>query len=304
MNFQVPDASEILDLAMDDRAIVRARRHGNPDGVRLYVSNGNGFATDGYYPFWSLLAERFDLIVFDVRNHGWNPPAGGEGHNYPQFVRDIGTIVHEVTERLGRRPSVGVFHSMSARAAMKHAVEVGYLWDGLVLFDPPSLPPEGHDLYEPMCKFEHALVKWAGERRDRYGDPSELAAEYAALRAHADWVEGAHQIMAESVLHQEPATGDWVLTCRRELEAAIYLAAIELDLWPIAAEMGGPVKLIGADPDTPHPAPTAAANQALAREGGYDYAAVPGTGHLLQIQKPAECAALLTEFVDGLGLGG
>ena len=304
MSFQVPDASEILDLAMDDRAIVRVRRHGNPNGTRLYLSNGNGFAIDGYYPFWSLLAERFDLIVFDVRNHGWNPPAGDEGHNYPQFVRDIETIFRAVTDRLGARPSIGVFHSMSARAAMKHALEVGWVWDALVLFDPPNLPPPGHELYEPMCKFEHALVKWAGGRRDHYGDPLELAAEYASLRAHADWVAGAHQLMAESVLHQEPSTGDWVLSCPRELEAAIYLAAIELNLWPMAAQFGGPVKLVGADPEAAHPSPTARANQVLAREGGYDYQSIPGTGHLLQIQQPAECAALLTAYLDKLGIGG
>src|SRR5213080_3484037 len=60
---------------MGDGAIVRVRRHGRRDGTRMFVSNGNGFAIDGYVPFWGPLAERFDVIAFDMRNHGANPLA-------------------------------------------------------------------------------------------------------------------------------------------------------------------------------------------------------------------------------------
>jgi hypothetical protein len=55
---------------MGDGAVIRVRRHGRPAGIRLFLSNTNGFAIDGYYPFWGPLAERFDLIAFDFRNRG------------------------------------------------------------------------------------------------------------------------------------------------------------------------------------------------------------------------------------------
>ena len=38
------------------------RRHGNPVGARLVLSHANGLAADAYYPFWSLLCDRFDPI--------------------------------------------------------------------------------------------------------------------------------------------------------------------------------------------------------------------------------------------------
>ena len=60
------------------------------------------------------------------------------------------------------------------------------------------------------------------------------------------------------------ATGDWVLTCPRELEASIYLAAMTLDLWPGCKEFAGPVKLIGADPKMRGALGPAFANRALA----------------------------------------
>ena len=39
---------------MGDGATIRVRMHGNPDGPRIILGNGNGFAADGYFPFWSL----------------------------------------------------------------------------------------------------------------------------------------------------------------------------------------------------------------------------------------------------------
>ena len=37
-------------------------------------------------------------------------------------------------------------------------------------------------------------------------------------------------------------------------------------------------------------------------DGGYDYSFVEGTGHLLQVEKPLECALLTIEFLARHGL--
>ena len=70
-----------------------------------------------------------------------------------------------------------------------------------------------------------------------------------------------------------------------------------LDLWPKASALGGPVMLIGCDPDMPGAPATGAANRALGTENGYDYMAVPNTGHLQQIERPDACADLLADFL-------
>jgi pimeloyl-ACP methyl ester carboxylesterase len=301
MDAHVPPPDATLDLVMGDGAVVRVRRYARAGAVRLFVANGNGFASDGYYPFWGPLAAQFELVVFDARNHGWNPPAasGRDGHTYAQMTLDLARIVREVTGRFGARRSVGAFHSMSARAAMKHAVELGFPWEALVLFDPPSVPPPGHPLHDTMDAFERRLADWAMGRPDHFDDPAELAAQYAATRAHATWVAGAHALMARAVLRRDPA-GGWTLACPRELEASIYLQAMTLNLWPPAAACGGPVALIAADPEARGAPGPAFANRALAEEGGYDYAAIPGTGHLLQIQKPEECRQAMLRFLEKL----
>lgn len=302
MPFTLPEPNRSFDLTMDDGAVIRIRRHGNPDGVRLFISHGNGFAIDGYLPFWGPLRERFDLILFDFRNHGLNPRIVGDGHNYNRMSRDLELIYLGVSQELGKRTSVGVFHSMSGRTAMKHAVEIGWCWDALVLFDPPNLPPADHWHHETMCAFERRLVDFAINRPERFKDPMELASNYAENRGHARWVDGAHELMARAVLRRDEDSDEWVLSCQREMEALIYLEAMTMDLWPRYEEYGGPVKLIGADPDLERPGPTAIANKALAEEGGYVYEAIPGAGHMLQIEAPEACRRAMLSFFEDLGL--
>jgi pimeloyl-ACP methyl ester carboxylesterase len=301
---ELPAPIETFDVAMGDGAVIRVRRHGQPDGVRLFVSNGNGFAVDGYYPFWGPLADRLEVIAFDVRNHGVNPRAssGKDGHTYAQMTLDLERVIREVTARLGQKPGVGAFHSMSARTAMKHAVELGFPWAALILFDPPNVPPAGHRAYEIMDVFERRLAEWALGRPDHFADPSELARQYAETRAHRTWVPGAHALMARAVLQRDEAGDGWRLSCPRELEASIYLQAMTLNLWPPYEAYGGPVKLIGADPEAPGAPGPAFANKALAEDLGYAYEAIPGTGHLLQIQKPVECRRAMLSFLDEHGI--
>lgn len=300
----VPAPSDAFDAAMSDGAVLKVRRHGTPEGLRLYVSHGNGFAVDAYYPFWSLLCDRFDVVVFDMRNHGRNAPSGADGHTYYRMARDIGEVVEATEARLGSGPKVGVFHSMSSRAAMKHAVELEWIWDALVLFDPPNVPPKDHPLYPAMRTFELRLVEFAANRQERFEDPAELAAYYAESRAHQSWVAGAHDLMARAVLRENASNGGWSLTCPPEYEASIYLAALTMHLWPRADAYAGPVKLIGADPELEKGPPTGRANQALAEEGGYTYEAIPGCGHMLQLERPHECVQAVLSYLSDLGLHG
>jgi pimeloyl-ACP methyl ester carboxylesterase len=304
MTLQIPEPRNSFDLTMGDGAIIRVRQHGNPDGPRIFFGNGNGFGADGYYAFWGPLCDRFDVTVFDFRNHGRNPLAasGLAGHNYAQMTLDLERVFREVTARDGEKTNIGIFHSMAGRTAMKHAVEIGFRWDVLFLFDPPNVPLPGHPEYERMDVFEHKLADWAMHRPDRFKDPSELAEQYRANRAHSTWVEGTHELMARAVLREDPEQGGWALSCPREFEASIYLQAMTLNLWPSAAELGGPVKLIAGDPEAKGAPGPAFANRALGEDSGYHYECIPGTGHLLQVQKPEECRQAMFTFLKEQGI--
>src|SRR5712692_1164344 len=129
MNLIVPTPSQTFDVELEDGAKIRIRRHGNRDGVRILVSHGNGFAADAYLPLWQHLIAKYDVLVFDFRNHGQNIPVEPPNHNYAQFTRDLECVLQAVNGRLGKKATVGIFHSMSGHAAMKHAIEIGWRWD-------------------------------------------------------------------------------------------------------------------------------------------------------------------------------
>lgn len=302
MSLQVPTPHLTFDVPLEDGARIRVRRHGNPDGVRLFISHGNGYAINGYLPFWQQFLDRFDVIVFDFRNHGENIPVTPANHTYQQLCRDLERVYQDVTAQLGARKSVGVFHSMSGRTAMKHALEVGFRWDALVLFDPPNMPPASHPLFPGMQAFEARLIEFARNRRTHFASIDELATDFANSRVGQRWVPGVHELMARSVLRRNPAGEGYVLVCDPANEAGIYAQATSLNLWPHASDFRGPVKLIGADPDLKGGPPTGRANQALGTENGFDYSFVPGTGHLLQVENPDACAHQTLMFLKDCAL--
>ena len=297
----VPAPHAIIEVVAADGARIKVRRHGNPRGPRLMLSHGNGFAMDRYFNFWSRFLDDFDVVVFDMRSHGRNPRAEPPNHDYEHMVPDLEAVCRAVTDEFGEKPIAGLFHSMSGQAAMLQALAGRSEFATLILFDPPDVPPPGHPVRGKMEDYEHKLARWTQQRRTHFDDPSELAREYASTRSGQRWAEGAADFMARAVLQPDLA-GGWRLACPTELEASMYLQVIPLGLWPKRRDFAMPVRLIGADPDKPFPAATALSNRALAAEGGFDYDAIPGTTHLLQLEEPAACAEAALKFLSQVGL--
>jgi pimeloyl-ACP methyl ester carboxylesterase len=152
----VPPPTRIVDLSMSDGAIIRVRQYGNRGRLRLALSHGNGLAINAYLPFWDRLALDFELLLFDIRNHGESPLSDLAAHNWQRIAQDMGQIFEGIQNHFGRAPTVGVFHSLSAIAALLHGINAGPTWDALVLFDPPLYPPDGHYI-QSLLALEFAL---------------------------------------------------------------------------------------------------------------------------------------------------
>jgi pimeloyl-ACP methyl ester carboxylesterase len=301
MSLTVPAPHAVIEVTNEDGVRFRVRRHGAAFGPRLMVSHGNGFAVDGYFNFWSRFLGRFDVVVFDMRSHGQNPRADPTHHDYAHMTRDLDAICRAVADEFGPKPTAGLFHSMSAQCAILQALAAKSEFAALALFDPPNVPRPGHAVRVKMAEYEHKLAHWARHRRTHFDGPLALAHDYASTRSGQRWAAGTAELMARAVLQPDPA-GGWALACPKELEASMYLQGIQLGLWPKSRQLAMSVKLIGADPDTPYPAATGLSNRALAIEGGFDYIAIRGTSHLLQLEEPDICADVALEFLDAIRL--
>ena len=171
-------------------------------------------------PFWQPFCRDYEVVLVDFRNHGQSDRSSTASHTYGQLARDLDLIADGIEAEWGRRTTVAVMHSFSARTAMKHAIEIGWRWDALMLFDPPDVPLKGHPLYASMEVFENKLTEWAKGRRRRFDSVGELTEEYKQSRATGRWVAGEHELMARSVLRQSPDGSGYELTCAPENEAA------------------------------------------------------------------------------------
>jgi pimeloyl-ACP methyl ester carboxylesterase len=183
---------------------------------------------------------------------------------------------------------------------MKRALIHGWLWEAMVLFDPPMVPPPGHRLHDECDREMRLLSHWAMRRQDRFDDPAELAGQLAATRGFAGWVAGAHALAARAVLRRDGEA--WVLACPGELEARIYEGNGTIDIWPQASDFERPVLVVASDPEHAAAQTPATSCRALAEECGFPYVSIPGTGHFLQIEEPERCAAEVLDFAAGIGM--
>ena len=259
-DWSLPEPLETVDARMTDGTVITLRRHGNPDGRRLLLSHGNGLAIDLYYPFWSLLADDFDIIIHDLRNHGWNSVGELRDHTVPTFARDLDSILETIADRFGEKPTAGVFHSVSALAALLSPAR-GSGYSALVLFDPPLCQPgKGHQEFETAAKQISALTR---RRSPRFATSQTLIDLVQFMPAFRGAVPGIAELLASTTLREDPG-GDGFedSNCAPpEYEAQIvdyaniYAVSVEFDKFRC------PVKVIGADPDHPLLVPADARSQ-------------------------------------------
>ena len=293
--WRVPEPRSVHEVAVDAETTILVRRHGNPDGPRLVLSHGNGMAIDLYYPFWSRLLDDFDLVMYDLRNHGWNRVSSLAGHNVPTLIADHDIVLEAIEGKWGEKPQAGVFHSVSALVTLLSPGR-GQRYSALVLYDPPICKP-GRSHRE----FEESAAEIAGlarRRTEKFKRREDFAAILPLLPVLRRFVPGAYDLMTMTVLRASEDEG-FELRCPREYEAqivdfaSVYGVAVDFD------SLVCPVKVIGADPTLPFSyLPTLDLSDILS----VDYDFLPDATHFLQLEKPAECAESLRQYLIAQGL--
>jgi pimeloyl-ACP methyl ester carboxylesterase len=298
--FSIPNPAEIVLQIMRDGAEIRLRRYGNPGSTRLVLSHGNGLAINSYAPFWLPLAEQFDVIVFDVRNHGENARHEPDRHRMDVIAEDFEEIFQAIQKHFGSAPTVGVFHSLSAIASLQHALKYGRRWAALALFDPPIYPMDGHPLQVEHMADMTAHIQRTNRRPQRYDRPENFARQLARRPAFARLVPEGAMLLARHTLRAAPE-GGWELSNPRELEARIFEAQNDATLWPRMRALTIPVILICGDPALPETSPATRVAAAIHDDLGIEYVSIPQTTHFLQIEKPQACREALISFLDKHG---
>ncbi len=303
----LPAPLATAEVRMEDGALIIIRRHGNPNGPRIVLSHGNGFSADLYYPFWSLLIDRFDVVIYDIRSHGWNPVSDLQAHNFWTFVNDNVAILATIDRCFGGKPTIGVYHSMSALIAILHAQQYGKFvgrqgnkaghFAALVLFDPPLKLPRGTFL--DMESMEYKMSSYTLQRRSRFESREAFTRILNDKSSFTRLAPGVTELFAETVLRPCADGAGFELCCPIEHEAKAWEY---FSCWVEYSEIENiacPVKVIGADPTERFSFIPSSKIDNIIR---LDYDFVPETTHLLILEKPEECATLTLEFLENIEL--
>ena len=291
----IPEPLSIHEVGLDNDAVTAVRRHGNPDaGTRLVLSHGNGLAVDLYYPFWSLFAQDFDLMVYDLRNHGWNAVGARREHHIPKLMRDHDLVLEAIDRRYGAKPTVGVFHSLSALVSL---LSEGDGYAALVLFDPPICKPSGGEReFDEACE---RVARRVSRRGHQFRSEEEFADLLSYMPGFLRVLPGVRQLMASTTLRRRPDGDGFELRCPRDYEAQIIDYVRSYAPWLDLTTLRCPTKVIGADPTLPY---AYLPSFDLHHMSAVDYDFVPEATHLLQLEQPETCADLLRAFLRRCGL--
>ena len=292
--WSVPEPAEVLAVELTNGAEVQVRRHGNPAGPRVILSHGCGLAADMYLPYWLLLKDSVDLLVFDFRSHGWNPEGDPASLNFPTFVDDYDVVLRSIGQRFGEKPVVGVFHSMSALTALLFEQQRGG-FAGLVLFDPPIQPPGRNP--EDMVYISEHMSRGMRRRQDRFESHDDYIAHMDANPAYQRLRLGVSALMAETLLR--PDGEGYALRCPKEHEAQIYEYFYGWSMQIDTEQVKCPIRVVGSDPTTSFSFMPSIDFGEMVRMN-YDF--LPEATHMLQLEEPERCVEITLQFLSEIGL--
>ena len=277
---------------MDDGAEIVIRRWGEPAAERVVMSHGNGLAIDAFVRFGAALDRRFEIVAFDMRNHGCNPWRPVKGANWIRFIHDFPRILRAIDSTFGIKPTHGAFHSLSSVICLLHQGANAYPWQSLTLFEPPISPAKQSPLRETFLNYHMTLSQRAAKRRDIFETPDDLARSMRRSSLFGLVPSEDVDRLARATLRQRK-NGQWQLCCPPEFEAETFLIDGVEDLRPGLQRINCPLKVVVGDHRIHYASILVHVGRELGREFGFDVVELKKVTHFMQFEAPRVCADLI-----------
>lgn len=225
------------------------------------------------------------------------------GRASPSDLEDWSPFANDLRDGLvgrGLRGIIGTGHSLGAVTSLLASADDPQLFSAIVAIDPLTLTGLHSVMWGLMKRLglgdRLPLVRGALRRRDRWPDRRTIRETYQQRAAFQDWQPAALEDYLESGFHDD-ARGGLELRYPRAWEAAIFRAAPH-NVWAKLRRLEVPVLFVqGAHSDTFTDAARLRIKKELPRAR---VAVVPGCGHFVAMEKPAEVGRIMIEFLNSL----
>ncbi|KJS43097.1 MAG: hypothetical protein VR71_11550 [Roseovarius sp. BRH_c41] len=283
---------------LSDGARITLRRWGGAKPLRIVISHGNGLAIDGFTAFGRELMNHFEVVAFDMRNHGQSGPGEVLDDPWPRYLTDIPEIFDAIQNSFGQKPTHGAFHSLSSASTIMAQGLDPRPWKTLTLYEPPVPPVNNPILLDAFQSLHATLSARTRSRRRRFADPARLIASLERSQTFGGIPAPQLNRLAEAMLIRTDAdpNAPWDLVCAPEMEANTFDTRRACDFYEGIARVQTPVQVVVGTTlghDMPILIKTA---ELLAATFGFKVTCVEGGGHLMQLQRPNRSAEHAVRF--------
>jgi pimeloyl-ACP methyl ester carboxylesterase len=175
-------------------------------------------------------------------------------------------------------------------------------WRSATLFEPPLVLPEQ---VADEADRHAARVSGTLRRRARWRSPEELAARLGDTAGFALLDAPALASVARAILRPAGEGGGFALRCAPATEAAIYQTMWDDTAYRTLRPFGVPVRFVASDASPPAPpSPARRAQRGAAAACGAAFTEMEGCSHLLAMERPEGCAALIRQTAAEAAHGG
>ena len=272
-------------------------------GPTLHFSHPNAYTPGSFQQFLAPLTERFHVLAAHHRPLWYLSPGGAAER--PEAVIDwtwdaLADDLLRFLDQQGLEQVIGVGHSLGAVATMMAARKEPQRFRALALIEPVFLPP--HVLQairaHPKLAAERPFVLGALRRRDRWPSRADAFARFREKPVFARWSDEALWEYVNDGLHEDPTTGEVVLSYPREWEARFY-ARPPTNVWDELPALAHPTLAIRAtESDTLYPdAWTLWQNL----QPSATFVEMDGVGHMLTAEAPEDVAGVVIHWLEDQG---
>jgi len=265
-------------------------------GKEAHFLHANGFCSGTYAPLLKFLTRDLRIIASDIRGHGDSDSLGIKRiSHWDIFVDDLKNVVEQTMSP----PVIGIGHSLGAVTTYLAAAKHPHLFSKIILIEPVILPRRILWLICLMKLFgiagliPHARI--ARKRKRIFENKDAAFLRFASGRgAFKTWSKDfIHAYLECGILEKDDEKA--VLKCNPEIEAQIF-ESVPLDVWKYAGKIKCPVLAIRGRHSESFYADAASDLKKYIPD--YELETVPNAGHFVPMEKPVECAKIITHFIS------
>lgn len=180
------------------------------------------------------------VVAVDMRGHGRSEKIGP--YSWDIFGQDVAELV----VAMDLTCLVGVGHSMGGHSVTQAAADQPDRFKGLVLVDPVIMSPEMYAAQGEFKATQGDQLHPVARRRNSFGDADEMFYHMENRGSYAVWNQQVLRDYCNYGVLPNPDSGDYVLACPPEVEAAIYMGSSGRNILDKIDTISIPVKVMRA----------------------------------------------------------